>query len=106
MAQGVNQPIVANLENYGRKVIIPVRVIEVLDKSFVSHFSVDYPTLYMDSMRGTMLRYEFHENGAMMSYLLQESMKEYSTTHDTHVTTLKTSAYLRSGDILLCGDKN
>jgi hypothetical protein len=97
-------PIITNLEHYGKKVIIPIKVVHVLDHSFTSKFLCGYPPLYMEYLRYTVLSYEFREDGALISQLTKNETKHYTTAHDIHVTSVIAAKDLRPDDVLLCSN--
>ena len=95
-------PVIINLENYGRRVIIPVEVQALYDNSFSSNFRMGYPMLYMDHIRNCELRYEFEESGVFVEAVSKEDMRGFTTMHDINVCLVQTTRHLRHGDILLC----
>ena len=97
-------PIITNLEHYGKKLIIPIKVVHVLDHSFTSKFLCGYPPLYMEYLRYTVLSYEFREDGALVSQLTKDDTKYYTTAHDIHVTSVIATKDLRPDDVLLCSN--
>jgi len=102
MMQKAASPVIINLENYGRRVIIPVEVRDVYENTFTSKFRTGYPALYMDHMRNCELPYEFEEGGVFVEAVSKEDMRVFTSSYDTYICFTKTTKYLRNGDILLC----
>ena len=89
------------LENYGRRIFVPVKVTNPTSTSFTPYYMIEYPELYFDYVRGTSLRYEYNEHGIMMGHVLKEDMQSYQLIKEIHVATIEAPA-LQEKDVLFC----
>ena len=99
--QKLTDPISISLEHYGRRLFVPVKVTNARSTFFTPHFMIQYPELYFDYIRGTIMRYEYNEQGIMTRHVLQEEMQKYQLVKEIHVATIETPP-LEGKDMLFC----
>jgi hypothetical protein len=102
IAHAPKSPVVIELEKHGNQTIIPIRTLRVYENSFESIFMPLHASLYVNYVRDCELRYLYRDDGALLRTVSKDDMKLFVTSHDIHITTLKTSADLKYGDMLLC----
>ena len=94
-------PLSIPLENYGRRTFVPVKVTSATSTSFTPYYMIEYPELYFDYIRGTIMRYEYNEHGIMTQHVLKEDMRKYQLIKEIHVATIETPV-LQGKDLLFC----
>jgi len=94
-------PLSLPLENYGRRMFVPVKVTDTTTTSFTPYYMIEYPELYFDYVRGSTLRYEYNEHGIMTQHVLKEDMRKYQLVKEIHVATIEAPA-LQEKDVLFC----
>lgn len=94
-------PLSIPLENYGRRSFVPVKVTSATSTSFTPYYMIEYPELYFDYIRGTIMRYEYNEHGIMTQHVLKEDMRKYQLIKEIHVATIETPV-LQGKDLLFC----
>ena len=87
------------LENYGRRIFVPVKVTKAASTFFTPYYMIEYPQLYFDYIRESSPRYEYNEYGIMMRHVLKEDMRKYQLVKEIHVVTIE-APVLEKNDIL------